>query len=261
MRVPSASSRRSRRTTSPPRAEWDYSAYRTIDTPEALAGFVEELKAQPRFCFDTETTSLDPLRADLVGLSFSWAEGEAAYIPVRGPMWSKPLDEATVLDALRPILADPNVEKLGQNVKYDMLVLHRSGVEIEAGPITDTMVLSYLLESGERNHSLDQLSGRLLDHTDDPDLRPDRQREDPEVTMDQVEVESVSRYAAEDADATWRIAAILEPRLREEGLWDLYEGLERPLIRVLSRDGRLAGIKVDVERLGNLSREFAASGW
>ena len=135
-----------------------------------------------------------------------------------------------------------------------MLVLGRAGLEI-AGPVTDTMVLSYLLESGERNHSLDQLARRLLDHTMIPitDLIGKGKGQ---LTMDQVEVAKVADYAGEDADATWRIEAILAPKVREEGLWDLYAELERPLIAVLARM-EAAGIRVDLTLLDRLSKEFA----
>src|SRR5262249_35784751 len=148
----------------PPEAAWDTTAYQSIDTPEKLRDFVAELAKQPKVSVDTETTHLDPLRASLVGLSFSWKEGEAHYLPVRGPFGDKILDPAATLEALRQVLTDPNIEKVGQNLKYDMLVLKRAGLEI-AGPVTDTMILSYLLESGERNHNLDELARRLLDHT------------------------------------------------------------------------------------------------
>src|SRR5262249_34661778 len=148
---------------------------------------------QPKFCLDTETTALDPLRADLVGLSFSWQKGSAYYIPVRGPAWDRRLDASETLEALRPVLTRTDTEKGGQNLKYDMLVLQRAGIEI-GGPVTDTMVLSYLLESGERNHNLDQLSQRLLDHTMIPisDLIGKGKKE---KTMDQVEVAKVAEYA------------------------------------------------------------------
>ena len=214
-----------------PEKAWDY-AYATVDTPEALAAFVAELGRQPKFCLDTETTALDPLRADLVGLSFSWKEGEAYYIPVRGPAWDRKLDESAVLEALRPALTSQATEKVGQNLKYDMLVLRRAGLEI-GGPVTDTMVLSYLLESGERNHNLDQLSRRLLDHTMIPIAELIGKGKN-QVGMDEVEVARVARYAGEDADATWRIEEILAPQVREAGLWDLYAELERPLIRILA---------------------------
>ena len=236
-----------------PEKPWDYN-YVTVDTPEKLDEFIALLKQQKRFCFDTETTDLDTSRADLVGLSFSWNEGEGYYIPVRGPVWDKKLDEAIVLEALKPILTDPNVEKIGQNVKYDMLVLQRAGIDIK-GRIVDTMVLSYLLESGERNHSLDQLSQRLLDHTMIPidELIGKGKKQ---ISMAEVEVERIARYAAEDADATWRIASILTPKMEKEGLWPLYADLEGPLIHILAKM-ESAGVKVDVARLNALSKEFA----
>lgn len=239
---------------SEPEPVWDY-AYTVVDTPETLAEFVQALKARPKFCFDTETTALDPLRAELVGLSFSWEEGKAYYIPVRAPMGQRTLDPAIVLDALRPALEDPDTEKVGQNVKYDMLVLRRAGIEI-GGPVTDTMVLSYLLESGERNHNLDQLSRRLLDHTMIPisDLIGKGKNQ---LRMDMIDVDKIARYAGEDADATWRIESILGPKVRDEGLWGLYADLERPLIRILA-EMEAVGTKVDVERLRALSKEFAA---
>jgi DNA polymerase-1 len=235
-----------------PETPWDY-AYTTIDTPEALAEFVTQLEAQPKFCFDTETTDLDTSRAKLVGLSFSWQEGTGYYIPVRGPVWDKTLDESLVLAALKPALANPATEKVGQNVKYDMLVLRHAGLTIN-GPVTDTMVLSYLLESGERNHSLDQLSKRLLDHTMVP-ITELIGKGKSQITMDEVEVEKVAKYAGEDADATWRIESILAPKVKEEGLWPLYADLERPIIGILA-EMEAIGVKVDVPRLQVLSKEF-----
>ncbi len=228
--------------------------YRTIDTPEKLRDFVAELEKQTRFCLDTETTAIDPLNANLVGLSFAWEPGVAYYLPVRGPMGSTVLDEKTTLEALRPALTNLNTEKVGQNLKYDMLVLQKLGIEID-GPVTDTMVLSYLLESGERNHSLDQLSQRLLNHPMIP-ITALIGKGKTQITMDRVDVAKVAEYAGEDADATWRVEEILTPRVREENLWDLYATIERPLIPILARMETL-GVKVDVGRLRVLSGEFA----
>ena len=234
-------------------ARWQ-AVYHVVDTPERFSDFLDELKRQPRFCIDTETTAIDPLQADLVGLSFCWKSGEAYYLPLRGPSGSSLLDPATALGSLGAILGDPQVEKVGQNIKYDILALERAGVQL-AGPVTDTMILSYLLESGERNHNLDQLSQRLLDHTMIPitDLIGKGKSQ---ARMDQVAVERVAEYAGEDADATWRIETILTAHVREQGLWTLYAELERPLIAVLARMEKV-GVKVDVERLQQLSREFA----
>ena len=235
-------------------APWDVD-YRLVDTPEKLRVFAEALARQPKFCFDTETTALDPLRASPVGFSFSWEPGVAHYLPVRGPMGSQVLPLEAVLDAIRPPLANPEIEKVGQNIKYDMLVLRRLGVPV-LGPVTDTMVLSYLLESGERNHNLDQLSQRLLGHEMIPITALIGKGKN-QITMDLVDVSKVAEYAGEDADATWRIEEILAPRVEEEGLWGLYADLERPLIGVLAEMEAL-GVKVDVPRLNQLSGEFAA---
>jgi DNA polymerase-1 len=241
-------------TSKPPEAEWRTDAYPIIDTPEALRAFVAELEAQPKFCLDTETTSIDPLRADIVGYSFCWEEGRAFYLPVRGPMGSRVLDPDATLQALRPALTNPKTEKVGQNLKYDMLVLRRAGIEL-SGPVTDTMVLSYLLESGERNHNLDELARRFLDHTMIP-ITALIGKGKAQLLMDQVEIPKIAAYAGEDADAAWRLEAILGPRTRSEGLWDLYAALERPLIAVLA-EMEAAGITVDVQRLRSLSKEFS----
>jgi DNA polymerase-1 len=238
-----------------PKAEPSWHAiYHTIDSRESFRAFLEELRRQPRYCLDTETTDIDPLRAKLVGLSFCWRAGEAYYVPLCGPSGASVLQEHETLADLQPILTDPAVEKVGQNIKYDMLALGRAGVEL-AGPLTDTMVLSYLLESGERNHNLDQLAHRLLDHTMIPisDLIGKGKSQ---ARMDQVPVARVAEYAGEDADATWRLAEILGAKVRQEGLWELYAELERPLITVLARM-ETAGIAVDTARLRQLSSEFA----
>lgn len=228
--------------------------YRTVDTTEKLDAFVADLHQQQTFCIDTETTDTNPNRARLVGLSFAWEPGVAYYLPVRGPIFDAKLDQQMVLEQLRPILEDFNRTIVGQNIKYDWIVLDQAGVSM-TGRMVDTMVLSYLLESGERNHSLDELSQRLLDHRMIPitDLigKGKNQKQ-----MDEVEVARVAEYAAEDADATLRIAQKLEPIVREQNLWELYETVEKPLIEVLARMEK-AGVVIDVPRLKHLSGEFA----
>jgi DNA polymerase-1 len=233
---------------------WPVETYQVVDTPEKFGAFLALLRQQTRFSVDTETTGLDPLRADLVGLSFCWEPASAYYLPVRGPEGSATLDDRETIEALAPVLTDPGRELVGQNLKYDMLVLNRLGVEFPE-TITDTMVLSYLLESGERNHNLDELSRRLLDHTMIP-ITSLIGKGKGQTTIDTVPIDRVAAYAGEDADAAWRIDAILSPRVREEGLWDLYAGLERPLIAVLARM-EATGIAVDVPKLRQLSEEFA----
>ncbi len=236
-----------------PAQEW-HSDYRTIDTPDLLDMFVDQLAGQARFCLDTETTDKNPCRAKLVGLSFAWQPELAYYIPLRGPMFDRKLDESLVLEKLRPILEDPDRTLVGQNIKYDSIVLAQAGITL-AGKMMDTMVLSYLLESGERNHSLDELSHRLLDHEMIP-ISSLIGKGKNQKTMDQVDVALVATYAAEDADATWRILEKLEPIVREQNLWTTYSTVEQPLIQVLARM-EMAGVMVDVPRLRQLSDEFA----
>ncbi len=236
-----------------PAQEW-HSDYRTIDTPELLDMFVDQLAGQARFCLDTETTDKNPCLAKLVGLSFAWQPELAYYIPLRGPMFDRKLDESLVLEKLRPILEDPDRTLVGQNIKYDWIVLAQAGITL-AGKMMDTMVLSYLLESGERNHSLDELSHRLLDHETIP-ISSLIGKGKNQKSMDQVDVALVATYAAEDADATWRILEKLEPIVREQNLWTTYSTVEQPLIQVLARM-EMAGVMVDVPRLRQLSDEFA----
>jgi DNA polymerase-1 len=236
-----------------PEIPWDYNQYVIIDTKEKLNAFVAEYAALDRFSVDTETTSVDPHSAGLVGLSFCHAGGSGAYIPVRGPMGARTLAQSEVVESLRPILENPASEKIGQNVKFDLIVLANAGIDL-AGPITDTMILSYLLESGERNHNLDDLSQRLLNHKMIP-ISELIGKGKHEITMDLVDIRKAADYAVEDADAAWRLEEILKAKVVEEGLWNLYAELERPLVGVLAAMER-AGIAVDVDRLKRLSKEF-----
>ena len=132
--------------------------------PEAFEAFLFELKKQKSFSLDTETTNIMPRWAELVGLSFSWDENEAWYLPVRSPPDEQHLDLQATLNALRPVLEDPTVEKIGQNLKYDIIVLRGAGINL-AGTAFDTMVASYLLDAGQRNHNLDDLALDYLGHT------------------------------------------------------------------------------------------------
>ncbi len=236
-----------------PETPWDMSKYEIIDKPEALSELVAKLSKEPRISIDTETTSVEPLEADLVGVSISIREGTGWYLVVRGPVGSRTLPEKDVIEALRPILVDENIEKVGQNLKYDMLVFERAGVKV-AGPITDTMVLSYLLESGERNHNLDELASRFLNHKM-ISIETLIGKGKAQKRMDEVEVAKAAEYAVEDADAAWRLDAVLRPKVVSEKLWDLYANVERPLISVLAEMERV-GIAVDVFRLRRLSDEF-----
>jgi DNA polymerase-1 len=235
--------------------ETDWQAkYELIDTPKKLDAFLAQLRKQRRFAIDLETTSLDPIQARIVGYAICWQTGEAYYLAVRGPQGSALLDADDALEQLKPILENPKIEKVNQNIKYDMLVLRSAGVHLD-GVAGDSMIASYLLEPGERNHNLDQLSQRYLRHTPIP-IEALIGKGKVQRRMDEVEPGKVCEYAAEDADCAWRLCELLEPRLREPGLERLYRDLEIPLVAVLA-ELEYNGIAVDLPLLKQLSVEFA----
>ncbi|MFH1919491.1 MAG: DNA polymerase I [Planctomycetota bacterium] len=229
--------------------------YRLVDTPEALEAFVGQLRQQKCISLDTETTSVWPRWAQLVGLSFAWKDDEAWYLPVRAPAGQRCLDPEKTLEALRPVLEDRAIEKVGQNLKYDMIVLRSAGVEL-AGVAFDTMVASYLLDAGQRNHNLDDLALRYLDHTTIKisELIGTGKNQ---KRMDEVPVGQVADYAGEDALLPLRLRPLLAEKLAEAGLEKLLTELELPLIDVLV-ELEYNGIKIDVDRLAELSVRHAA---
>ena len=220
--------------------------YKKVDTPEARAALVKQLAAQSLFSFDTETTSIDPTTAELVGMSFAWEHGKAYYVPV-------PEDRAAaeaIVAEFAPVLADAKIDKVGQNLKYDMIVLQRYGAPVE-GKLLDTMVMHYLLHPDKR-HKMDLLSEEYLNY------RPVAietliGKGKKQLTMRQVPLEKVVPYACEDADITLRLYHALWPELEEEELVELYEQVEAPLIPVL-RDIELEGINVDADFLRDYSK-------
>jgi DNA polymerase-1 len=229
-------------------------AYETIDSPERLRWLVEQMSRQSSISLDTETTSISPRWAELVGLSFSWADGSGYYLPVRGPAGSQLLDVNETIAALRPVLENPAIRKIGQNLKYDLIVLRGLGIEI-AGVAFDSMLASYLLDAGERNHNLDELAVRYLNHTTTKITEligtGKNQRR-----MDEVPIPQITHYAAEDADVVWRIRPVLGRRLAEAGLQKLFDTVEVPLVEVLT-ELEFNGIRVDPARLAELSGEYA----
>ena len=232
--------------------DWQ-SEYRTVATEDALQELVEQMSQQSRISVDTETTSTNPRWAEIVGYSFAWREGEAFYVPVRAPEGEPQLDPQSTLDHLRPILEDPKIEKIGQNLKYDIIVLRNVGVELR-GVSFDTMVADYLLVPGERSHNMDDLAARYLNHKTIKikELIGTGQKQ---IRMDEVSVAKVTEYAAEDADVPLRLATILGKKLQAEGLNDLFASLEMPLIGVLA-ELEFNGIRVNVDRLAELSRRY-----
>jgi DNA polymerase I len=227
--------------------------YETIGTLERLQWLVEEMSKQPLISLDTETTSIYPCWADIVGYSFAWNEGEAYYLPVRAPAGEPCLDPKQAIEALRPVLENPDIAKIGQNLKYDMIVLRRAGVEV-AGLQFDTMVASYLLDAGERNHNLDDLASRYLNHTTTK-IQALIGSGKTQKRMDEVPVAEITHYAAEDADVALRLMPLLAARLKKSNLEPLFHELEVPLVEVLL-ELETNGIRVDKARLAELSQQY-----
>jgi len=229
--------------------------YQLVDTPAALRKLIKELAEQKLISVDTETTDVNPRNAEIVGYSLSFEPGTGYYLPVLGPQGDRVLDGAIVAEALRPILEDPTVAKIGQNLKYDIVVLRSVGIRL-AGVAFDTMVASYLLDAGERSHNLDQLASRYLDHTTikiDSLIGKGKNQK----RMDEAPVADVATYAAEDADLPLRMHSILSERLLAEGLTELNDSVETPLIEILA-DMEYIGVCVDPERLHELSEKYGA---
>ena len=223
--------------------------YETVTRMEQLQAWIDTLRAAGSFALDTETDSLDPMRARLVGLSFAAEPGRAAYLPLAHdyPGVPQQLDAGAALDLLRPLLADPAVRKLGQNGKYDLHVLRRHGVAV-AGYADDTLLESFVLDSGNARHDMDSLALRHLGYTTVryEDLCGKGAKQ---IPFSQCALDDATRYAAEDADITLRLHRVLGPRLAAEpGLESVYRDIEMPLVQVLERI-EANGVLVDMEEL------------
>ncbi|MDJ0956428.1 MAG: DNA polymerase I [Arenicellales bacterium] len=234
------------------------SSYITIYNEEELDDWVELLRAAELFAFDTETTSLEPVGASLVGISFALTPGRAAYVPCGHDYPGAPAQLAvdTVLSKVKPILEDETRHKVGQNLKYDHCVLAGYGVELN-GIKFDTMLESYVLDSVATRHDMDTLSLKYLGHktTSFEDVAGKGKNQ---LGFNEVPVEDAGPYAAEDADVTLRLHQVLWPKLKSENrLCELFELVEMPLVPVLSRVER-NGVKIDADVLAKQSKEFAA---
>jgi len=229
--------------------------YRAVLTEPDLNELVAALEDTERFAFDTETTSLDAMRAELVGLSFAVTAGEAWYIPVGHHYLGVPeqLPLATVLEAVRPLFVSPRHLKIGQNLKYDILVLARAGVEV-SGPIYDTMLASYLANPAARSHGMDNLAAELLNYQtiSYSEVAGSGKKQ---VGFDEVEVDKATTYAAEDADITLRLYETLVPMVTEQQQDRLFYDVEMPLLRILVGMER-AGIRINPEFLRGLSADM-----
>ncbi|RMH52114.1 MAG: DNA polymerase I, partial [Alphaproteobacteria bacterium] len=247
-----------------PPAPVSRAGYVVLRDAASLAQWCDRARARGVVAVDTETTSLDEMRARLVGVSLALSPGEAAYLPLghvagEGDLLGEAapapgqMDRDEALAILRPLLEDDSVLKIGQNLKYDMKVLARLGIRLR--PIDDTMLISYALEAGLGSHGLDALSERHLGHRPLP-IRDLIGSGRSAITFDRVPIDRAATYAAEDADLALRLQERLKPRLVRDRLTTVYETLERPMVPVLA-EMEMAGVKIDRDRLAQLSRDFA----
>jgi DNA polymerase-1 len=241
---------------------FDVQAYETVTDLGRLKEWVTEAREQGYVAVDTETSALDANLADLVGFSLALEPGRACYVPLQhrgdsdlfgGGIVPGQIPVTDALDAIRPMLEDQSVLKIGQNLKYDWIVFKRHNIDVR--PYDDTMLISYVLDAGRGSHGMDELSRRHLGHapisfTDVAGTGRNK------VSFDKVEIAKATAYAAEDADVTLRLWQLLKPRLASEHRTTVYETLERPLVDVIARM-EMRGILVDRQILSRLSGDFA----
>ena len=228
--------------------------FRAISTRVELEKAVRQIREVGEVSVDLETTSLDPVSAEIVGIALSWKPLEGWYVPVGHFYLGAPeqltIDEA--IEILKPVLEDPSIKVYGQNFKYDDVIFQRAGVTV-ANVAFDTMMASYLLDPGKRSHGLDQLALDVLGHQTIKYSDVTKKKRGSQLSFDEVEVENATEYAAEDAEIVLSLVQELRPRVLEAGFESLLEDLELPLGRVLA-DMELQGVLVDVELLRKLSR-------
>ena len=228
--------------------------YYLADTPESRAALIARLEKAGAFCYDTETTALDATQADLVGFSFALQAHEAWYVPV-------PADRAEaqqIVEEFRPLFENEQLEKIGQNLKYDAIVLKNYGVEVR-GPLFDTMLAHYLLEPENRRHGMDYMAETLLDYTTVKIEDLIGKKGAAQGNMRDVPVEAIQEYAAEDADITLQLHAVLAPKIEAggENLVKLFREVETPLVSVLAAIEH-AGVRIDPDFLKEYSVELSA---
>ena len=226
-------------------------AYEGIINEKSLDKWLKILNEQSVIAVDTETSSLNPLEADLIGISFSYAPNKACYIPLAHKN-IKSLKKKLVLEKIKPILEDPSIKKVGQNIKFDFTVLKQNGIEVN--PIEDTMLISYTLDAGSNRHNLDTLSEIHLEHKtiSYKELVGTGKNK---LNFSDIELDKATEYAAEDADVTLRLYNHLKSKLNEEKLNKVYESFEKPMVQLLSKI-EFNGIKVDDLYLKKLSKKF-----
>ena len=241
------------------------SKYETIRDAASLQVWIDRIYARGYVAVDTETTGLNDMRADLVGVCLCVEAGHAAYLPLThrignaddlfgsNELAEGQMNLAEALAMLKPVMEDSTILKIGQNMKYDAKILVRVGINI--GPIDDTMLLSYAQNAGIHNHGMDLLSERYLNHVPIP-IKTLLGTGKSAITFDHVPVDEATKYAAEDADITLRLWQYLKPRLHRKRVTTVYETMERPLVPVLAQMER-HGIKVDRDTLSRMSNGFA----
>ena len=244
---------------------FDSANYEYIKTADQLQTWVHKIYETGYVAIDTETTSLNDMLAELVGISLATEIGSACYIPIghkegqdddlfdNFQLVEGQLDLEYVLDCLRPVLTDDSILKIGQNIKYDAKVLSRYGIEVTT--FDDTMLLSYAMNGGLHNHGMDALSERYLDHSP-ISIKTLIGSGKSAITFDKVKIEDAVTYAAEDADITLRLWKIFKQKLHLSKVTKVYESLERPLVSVLAQMEK-NGVKVDRETLSRMSNAFA----
>lgn len=223
--------------------------YHLAGTPESIAELVETLRGRAEICFDTETTGTDPLQADIVGMSFSVGPGEAWYVPL--PDDRKQVQR--ILEQFRPVFENEETCFVGQNLKFDLLVIRQYGFTLE-GKLFDTMLAHYLVEP-EARRSMDQLALQFLNYEPVPITALIGKKGKNQGNMRDVAVDKVTEYAGEDADITLRLKAKIEPLIAEKAVTEVFEKIEIPLVRVLT-DMEYEGVHIDTGTLESFSREL-----
>ena len=237
-----------------PEAELDY---QIIQDEAALHSFIQTLAKQRCFSLDTETTSVDPVQAELVGFSFSWADRQAFYLPVGHIAEAVPqgqLSLQSTIAVLKPILEDQAIAKIGQHIKYEYVVLRKYGIRL-AGMAQDAMLFSHLLYGGLRRHNLDAIAMDILQRTTTT-FKEVAGVGKKQLRFDQVPLQRAAPYACEDAEVTWSVASTMLPQLQElPQVWKLYQTIEQPLMAILA-EMELAGVLIDRTVLATMSADF-----
>ena len=225
--------------------------YYLIENLEQIDNWITEAEELGEVAVDTETNSLDPHQADLVGVSLSSKIGKACYIPI-GHKSNKCIEKDLVLKKLKPLLEDPSIKKIGQNIKFDFIVFFKHGINMTS--MEDTMLMSYVLDAGKNRHNMDTLSEIHLNHKtiSFKDLVGTGKKE---INFSEVDVEKAKDYAAEDADITFRLYKKFQKSLKDEKMINIYEIFEKPLLKILAFM-EIEGVKIDNKFLKSLSTKF-----